>query len=95
MVRGSWLTQCPFGLGGASTLVASYLARARGSNEPENSLQRAKELDHFIREARAFELDHGHAVGAAFDRELSSFRHTLEAMLGSNDVGIAEDEGGR
>ena len=71
------------------------ISRARGSNEPENSLQRAKELDHFIREARAFELDHGHAVGAAFDRELSSFRHTLEAMLGSNDVGIAEDEGGR
>ncbi|KAA1470791.1 hypothetical protein DENSPDRAFT_752522, partial [Dentipellis sp. KUC8613] len=47
-------------LGGAATLVASYLARARGSNEPEQSLLRVQALEHFIREANAFKLDHGH-----------------------------------
>ncbi|KAI0247244.1 hypothetical protein BJV78DRAFT_1133604 [Lactifluus subvellereus] len=50
-------------LGGMSKLVASYLARVRGSNEPEFSLLRAKALSHFLREVNAFILDHGHEVG--------------------------------
>jgi hypothetical protein len=50
-------------LGGMSTVVASYLARARGSNEPELSISRTKDLEQFIRECQAFELDHGHLYG--------------------------------
>ncbi|KAI0259183.1 hypothetical protein BC834DRAFT_784690, partial [Gloeopeniophorella convolvens] len=70
-------------LGGASTLAASYLARARGSNEPEFSLLRAKALDHFLREVHAFVLDHGHERGHALDDRIEGFRLGLESMLGN------------
>ncbi|TFK97476.1 hypothetical protein BDV98DRAFT_574538 [Pterulicium gracile] len=50
-------------LGGFSTIVASYLARARGSNEPELSISRTKDLEQFIRECQAFQLDYGHLYG--------------------------------
>jgi len=46
-------------LGGLSTIVASYLARARGSNEPELSITRVNDLEQFIRECRAFQMDFG------------------------------------
>jgi hypothetical protein len=45
--------------GGMSTVLASYLARVRGSGEPESSTLRARELDTFIREVEAWSLDHG------------------------------------
>ena len=35
-------------------IIASYLARAKGSNEPELSIARTKDLDQFIRECRTF-----------------------------------------
>jgi hypothetical protein len=50
-------------LGGLSTIAASYLARARGSNEPELSISRTKDLEQFIRECQAFQLDYGHLFG--------------------------------
>jgi len=43
-------------LGALATLVAAYLARARGSNEPELSTTRTKDLEQFIRECRAFSI---------------------------------------
>ncbi|KAI0249459.1 hypothetical protein BJV78DRAFT_1227553 [Lactifluus subvellereus] len=70
-------------LGGASTLVASYLARVRGSNEPEFSLLRTKALNHFLREINAFTLDHGHEVGREWDEKINGFRLGLENMLGN------------
>lgn len=69
--------------GGLATLVASYLARARGSNEPELSITRCKDLDHFIRETQAFQLDHGHSQGAEHDDTLNKFRRDFEALLGN------------
>ncbi|CAA7269490.1 unnamed protein product [Cyclocybe aegerita] len=54
-------------LGALSTIVASYLARARGSNEPELSITRTKDLEQFIRECRAFQLDNGHCKGDQYD----------------------------
>jgi len=70
-------------LGGASTLVASVLARAQGSNEPDGSLLRAKALKHFLREIDAFVLDHGHEIGHKWDDKVNGFRHGLENMLGN------------
>lgn len=70
-------------LGGASTFVASYLARMRGSNEPQTSLLRAKALSHFLREIDAFALDHGHEVGREWDDKVNGFRLGLENMLGN------------
>ncbi|TFY67537.1 hypothetical protein EVJ58_g1550, partial [Rhodofomes roseus] len=56
-------------LGGLSTLSASYLARARGSGEPELSIVRQHDLDHFIRDTEAFLLDRGHLIGPQYDAE--------------------------
>ncbi|KAF7971564.1 hypothetical protein HWV62_20804 [Athelia sp. TMB] len=70
-------------LGGVSTVVASYLARMRGSGEPERSLARAKELGHFIREAKAFQLDFGYITDDSKNAELEGFRKRLERLLGN------------
>ncbi|EPQ53180.1 hypothetical protein GLOTRDRAFT_24252, partial [Gloeophyllum trabeum ATCC 11539] len=50
-------------LGGMATLIASYLARMRGSSEPDSSIRLTKDLDQFIRDIEAFVLDHGHETG--------------------------------
>ncbi|KIY62362.1 hypothetical protein CYLTODRAFT_426986 [Cylindrobasidium torrendii FP15055 ss-10] len=71
-------------IGGIATLVASYLAKVRGSNEPEFSKGREKELAQFIREARAFQLDHGHSTTTEFDDRLEKFRTRLEHIM-AND----------
>ncbi|KAF9221097.1 hypothetical protein BS17DRAFT_785902 [Gyrodon lividus] len=73
-------------LGGASTMVASYLARARGSNEPELSITRVKDLEQFLRESRSFQMDHAHEYGTAengLDRRLEDLRLRFEALLGN------------
>ncbi|KAI0259181.1 hypothetical protein BC834DRAFT_974503 [Gloeopeniophorella convolvens] len=82
-------------LGGSSTIIASYMARTRGSNEPDFSLLRAKALNHFIREIEAFKLDHGHQVGNECDEKINGFRLGLENMLGNQpgSVAIASEAG--
>jgi len=70
-------------IGGMSTLVASYLARARGSNEPELSIIRAKDLDQFIRECEAFKMDFGHLDNHEHDEKLERFRSRFEELLGN------------
>ena len=70
-------------IGALATLVASYLARARGSNEPELSITRTKDLDHFIRECRLFDLDYGHLYGHEYDSELIRLRKGFEELLGN------------
>ncbi|KIJ98882.1 hypothetical protein K443DRAFT_103221 [Laccaria amethystina LaAM-08-1] len=75
-------------LGGLSTIVASYLARARGSNEPELSIARVKDLEQFIRECEAFKMDNGHVYGDKFDSALEGFRARFEELLG-NANGLA------
>jgi hypothetical protein len=76
-LSGSLLT------GGMNTLVAAYLARARGSNEPELSITRVKDLEQFIRECQAFQMDHGHVLTGEFDRQLIGLRHRFEELLGN------------
>lgn len=70
-------------LGGASTLVASYLARTKGTNEPQASRSRARALDHFLREIEAFDLDHGHEMGDKWDEKIIGYRLGLESILGN------------
>ncbi|GLB42735.1 hypothetical protein LshimejAT787_1201840 [Lyophyllum shimeji] len=70
-------------LGALATLVASYLARARGSNEPELSITRVKDLEQFIRECEAFKMDRGHTLGNTFDGELDRLRRRFEELLGN------------
>ena len=46
-------------LGGISTILASYLAKVRGSGEPELSSIRTRELNSFLREVHTFIVDDG------------------------------------
>ncbi|KAK0470655.1 hypothetical protein IW261DRAFT_1406490 [Armillaria novae-zelandiae] len=70
-------------IGGISTMVASYLARARGSNEPQLSITRVKDLEQFIRKCEAFKMDHGHEIGQGCDPQLDTFRRQYEELLGN------------
>lgn len=72
-------------LGGISTILASYIARVRGSGDPEKSLLRAKDLEQFIREAELFQMDFGFSRGDEHNEMLLSFRTRLEEILGHND----------
>jgi hypothetical protein len=54
---------CGATAGGMSTCVATYLARARGSGEPENSKIRTRLLEHFIRDCENLTRDEGWHVG--------------------------------
>jgi hypothetical protein len=67
-------------------MVASYLARARGSNEPELSITRVKDLEQFLREARAFQMDHAHEYATSangLDQRVEYFRMRFEELLGN------------
>lgn len=70
-------------LGALATMVASYLARARGSNEPELSIARTKDLEQFIRQCEIFQMDKGNEMGDKFDAELAGLRTRFEELLGN------------
>ncbi|KAG6336430.1 hypothetical protein ID866_2673, partial [Astraeus odoratus] len=73
--------------GGVSTLVASYLARARGTNEPELSISRVKDLDHFLRDCRAIQTDYGRCVANSkngLEKKVEDIRHRFEELLGNS-----------
>ncbi|KAH8990661.1 hypothetical protein EDB86DRAFT_1757930 [Lactarius hatsudake] len=72
-------------LGSLSTLVASYLARTRGSSEPESSLLREQALSHFIRRLRAFVLDKGLSMDESHDQTVENFRKEFERLLNDSD----------
>jgi hypothetical protein len=55
----------------------------RGSGEPELSLRRTKDLDQFIRECEAFQLDRGYITGPSEDQTLEDFRKRFEDLLGN------------
>jgi hypothetical protein len=69
-----------------ATIVASYLARARGSGEPEFSIRRVKDLEQFLRECHAFQLDHGHTLGSEYDTQLNALRKRFEELLGNTNT---------
>ena len=84
-------------LGGMSTLAASYLAKSRGSGEPEASALRARELDSFIRDLEAFMLDHGHLTGGAgggvqpeYEAMVARYRRRFEEIMGNALEGVED-----
>ena len=77
-------------LGGMSTLAASYLAKARGSGEPEASTVLQKDLEHFVREMEAFTLDNGHVVGPSeeLEKKVQWYRDRFEEIMGKEPSGL-------
>ena len=74
-----------------STLAASYLAKARGSNEPEESIRRSQDLNSFIRDCEAFKLDHGHKIGPDHDDMINRYRRRFEEIMGNEFEGVGDD----
>lgn len=60
-------------LGGFSTIFASYLAKVRGSGEPEFSSIRGRELSSFLREVHAFVVDDGSFLSLFFSEGSLAF----------------------
>ncbi|TDL20036.1 hypothetical protein BD410DRAFT_389453 [Rickenella mellea] len=69
-------------LGGIGTVVSSYLATARGSDEMEVSLSRADNLQTFARQCKAFVLDHGNEIDG-HDETIKYYRQYFEELLGT------------
>jgi len=70
-------------MGGVSTVISTYMAKARGENEPETSEALCKNLEQFIREAEAFSMDHGHLSepDVKLDEKIGWFRQRLEDLI--------------
>lgn len=62
--------------GALATLVVSYLAR--GSNEPDLSITRTKDLEQSIRQCEIFQMDLGE-----IDTELAGLRTRFEEIFGN------------
>ncbi|KAI0776917.1 hypothetical protein BD413DRAFT_469016 [Trametes elegans] len=77
-------------LGGMSTLAASYLAKARGSGEPEISSIRCRDLEGFIRDCQAFMLDKGFMVGTEYDSIVDRYRRRFEEIMGNGAGGVGD-----
>ncbi|KDQ12354.1 hypothetical protein BOTBODRAFT_134921 [Botryobasidium botryosum FD-172 SS1] len=70
-------------LGALSTIIASFLARARGTNEPERSKAHSNSLQKYIRDLQAFLLDFGDEVctpGDEIDVKVRELRDALEEL---------------
>ena len=78
-------------LGGLSTLAASYLAKSRGSNEPDASARCAQDLDSFWRDCDSFVMDRGHLVTSEYDWMIDRYRRRFEEILGNGSEGVQED----
>ena len=73
-------------------MVASYMARARGSGEPELSITRVKDLEQLLRECRAFQMDHAHEYGTpenGLNDRLEDLRRKFEELLGNANGYVA------
>lgn len=55
---------------------------------------RTQALDHFIRDLKAFDLDHGTETGHDWDHELARYRSDFEALLGQNTADGQSGGGG-
>jgi len=84
--------------GGVLTLLASYLARVRGSGEPERSKARAKDFGNLIRDIDSAIIDRGWMVNKRkngepvnehekddIDAEIENFRLRFENLMLNNE----------
>ena len=79
---------------GISAVLTSYLAKVRGSGEPELLLIRTRELNSFLREVPTFIVDNGSFLSfdtfqgdLFFYRFLNSIERIQETSLGKNTMG--------
>jgi len=76
-------------LGAVSTILASYLAKVRGSGEPEFSTIHARELNTFLREIDGFIMDHGLCL---FCFMFSSFSGAHAYVCAGHKIGAEQDD---
>ncbi|TDL16776.1 hypothetical protein BD410DRAFT_730914, partial [Rickenella mellea] len=68
------------GISAVATVVASYLARIRGTGEPYLSYSRSDNLQSFVRQCESFVDDHGDEID--YSCEIDGFRKRLEELVG-------------
>lgn len=78
-------------LGAISTILASYLAKVRGSGEPEFSTIRARELNTFLRDIEAFIMDHGPCFHFGF-LHFWAYSRCLVLLRPGHEVGTEQDD---
>lgn len=70
--------------GGMSIIVASIIARIRGTGQPELSIKCAVDLDRFLRECNAYVIEHGAEYSTPQnDRRIGELRQKFEEILES------------
>jgi len=81
-------------LGAFSTIIASFLARMRGTGEPDRSKASARGFDRYVRACDAYLVDHADEPGRdpAHMERIKGFREEFEQLEGSLN---AEQQGQR
>ena len=74
-----------------STLAAAFMAKVRGSGEPQVSARKVQDLDSFIRDCEAFTLDHGHMISRDHDDTINRYRRRFEEIMGNEFEGVGDD----
>ena len=76
-------------LGGAGTVVASYLARSKGTGELDICKKRVSNLKRFNRECEAFIKDYGdvetNPKNSMLNYRICELRNHFEMLLGNFD----------
>ncbi|EJD45119.1 hypothetical protein AURDEDRAFT_114195 [Auricularia subglabra TFB-10046 SS5] len=70
-------------LGAFSTIIGSFLARMRGTSEPDLSKSRAKGYERFLRACEAFLVDFGDDAAREHIDKINAFRQEFEELEGS------------
>ncbi|KAH7097770.1 hypothetical protein BKA62DRAFT_715516, partial [Auriculariales sp. MPI-PUGE-AT-0066] len=70
-------------LGALSTMIGTFLARMRGSAEPDLSKSRAKGYDQYIRTVEQYIVDHGEELGRDHMDRIKEFRREFEELEGT------------
>ncbi|KAK0447381.1 uncharacterized protein EV420DRAFT_1276252, partial [Desarmillaria tabescens] len=81
-VRAKFVLRCS----AISTLAAAFLTKARGSNEPEQSLMVARDLEQFIRECKALLVACESSTEDIHKREVQRLRNRFKEILRGADV---------
>ena len=69
--------------GAFSTIIGSFLARMRGTSEPDLSKSRAKGYERFLRACEAFVVDSGDEPAREHIDRINAFRQEFEELEGS------------
>lgn len=60
--------------------MSAFLARVRGTREPERSKSHSENLEKYIRDLKAFVEDHGMSTGQEHNERIDRFRDEFSRL---------------